>query len=251
MHSCAPNLRLLCKTVKTLTFTTTAFRDLSVNVTQQAAMAQHPSAHAKPSAAPVATNVPADTRDKALLLQRVLVTLFTCYGVVGLVAPPVVSDRGSGLSDASLFQQSVTMEVDQACKKCDSPFTTEPCARSSQRVKQTVFQMYNELTLTLQRKYENSQNVFDSPFSQSLTLAQLQFFDLFVEAIETMVEASARKHHQAIQFFPSVPVSDALLSTSCNPYMVSTIRGITWYGKDPLLNDLPPSLNGMLPPCGA
>ena len=248
-HECGTNLRLLCKTVKTLTFTTTAFRDLSVNVTQQAAMAQHPSAHAT-TAAPVATNVPADTRDKALLLQRVLVTLFTCYGVVGLVAPPVVSDRGSG-SDPSLFQQSVTMEVDQACKKCDSPFTTEPCARSSQRVKQPVFQMYNELTLTLQRKYENSKLVFDSSFSQSITLAQLQFFDLFVEAIETMVEASARKHHQAIQFFPSVPVSDTLLSTSCNPYMVSTIRGITWYGKDPLPKDLPTSLNGMLPPCGA
>ena len=40
-----------------------------------------------------------------------------------------------------------------------------------------------------------------------------------------------------------------MLSTSCNLCMLSTIRGISWYGKDPLPKDIPDSQNELLPKC--
>ena len=218
-------LSMLAKLVKTLILTTTLFHDLAV-AAQTLSAAQRSNQET--------TDSPAFR--SGIQLWTTLDHLFTIYEVVGLVAPPVMSDGGELLSNPTNLRTTIEMDVNVPCHTCPTPQCADPTkyALGTRSLHTIAYQASKTLTLTFRRRLDNSKPWRAQP---GTTLYQLQAYsnnarDLAQSAQTTSALATLTTSHHATATFNYTPdVMHTVLSYSCPPAMTQTIREMQWFGR--------------------
>jgi hypothetical protein len=241
----AVHIAVLNKTVKTLVLTTTLFHDLALELNEHTQTPRGVAAMTMPQ-------LTTSYQDRIRKWKTTLEMLTTLYGVVAIVSPQAMCDTGGTLlSDIKNLRTTVHVTMEEHCKKC-TPTTKPPeapsCEQSTHKVKAVAYQMYKTLTLTFRRRFENSYNWS----TYQTTLHDLQMINAQEAIYRANVSDYARRHHQTADFSSSPDIMHTIMSYSCSPEMVATIKGITWYGRDPIAkaaDENDPLQVSLLPTC--
>lgn len=217
-------LAMMAKLIKTLILTTSQFHDLAVAA--QTLSADHMKDRSSPAF------------QSGVRLWTLLDHLFTVYEVVGIVAPPVMSDGGELLSNPANLRTTATMDVRVPCRACPTPECPDPAkATLDSRINHTVaFQAHKTLSLTFRRRLDNSASWRARP---GLSLYQLQSFsNLFRDrvrlyqqnaALHTLIASKPHIAFAGLDYSPNM--LQTVLAYSCPPAMSETLRGMLWFGR--------------------
>ena len=219
-------LNMLAKVVKSIILTTSAFHDIAVNMKQMSVQEMNDE-----------TSAPF----KAIVQWwKTLDFLYTCYEVVALVAPPVMSNGGELMSNVDNLQTTAERVLKFPCRKCPPPpksssSTSSACTTptfSHYTTNGIAFQAHKTLTMTFRRKLDNSSSWRASP---ATSLLDLQRFHNVVQREQQQIDATldsiTKPHHSSARMGYSTNIMRTLLSYSCPPAMTETIMGLKWYGQ--------------------
>ncbi len=220
-------LAMMAKLIKTLILTTSQFHDLAVAAQTLSA------AQMKDRTSPAFQS--------GVQLWKLLDHLFTVYEVVGMVAPPVMSDGGELLSNSANLRTTATMDVRVPCRKCPTHECPDPAKATldSRTIHAVAFQAHKTLTLTFRRRLDNSASWRARP---GMSLYQLQSFSNLIRdrarmyqpkvALHPLHTHLATKPHLASAGFDYSPnMLQTVLAYSCPPAMSETLRGMLWFGR--------------------
>lgn len=219
-------LNMLAKVVKSIILTTSAFHDIAVNMKQMSVQ---------------------EMKDKTSASYKALVQwwktldfLYTCYEVVALVAPPVMSNGGELMSNVDNLQTTAERVLKFPCRKCPPPPKSSSSASSActtptfshYTTNGIAFQAHKTLTMTFRRKLDNSSSWRALPATSLLDLQRIHnFVQREQQQIDATLDSITKPHHSSARMGYSTNIMRTLLSYSCPPAMTETIMGLKWYGQ--------------------